>query len=258
MTVYGEERRMELYENERIDYVNDSLKLIQNGEGLTFGTDALLLAGYINGRYKSGIELGGGTGIISMLLISRAKVAHIDCIEVQGEYAELIGRNAEYNSLSERLTAVNADIREYKPDSECEIVFTNPPYMKTESGRSNISDKKNIARHEVNGGIRDFCLCGARMLKYGGAFCIVYRPDRLTELIDGMREAKIEPKRMTFVHANTESIPSMVLIEAKKGGKCGLKVTKPLIIYEDRTNKKYTRDMDYIMENGSFPDEYKG
>ena len=81
---------MKLQDGERLDYVNDSLELIQNTDGLTFGTDALLLAGYIEGRHRSGIELGGGTGIISMLLLTRGKVDSITAIEIQDEYAELI------------------------------------------------------------------------------------------------------------------------------------------------------------------------
>ena len=56
---------------ERCDYVNDSLRLIQETDGLTFGTDALLLAGYINGKYRRGLEIGSGSGIISMFLVTR-------------------------------------------------------------------------------------------------------------------------------------------------------------------------------------------
>ena len=52
---------MELKENERLDYVNDDIELIQNTDGLTFGTDALLLAGYIGSKYALARELGGGT-----------------------------------------------------------------------------------------------------------------------------------------------------------------------------------------------------
>ena len=248
---------MKLKENERLDYVNDDLELIQNTEGLTFGTDALLLAGYVNGKYASGIELGGGTGIVSMLLLTRGKAKKIDCLEVQEEFAELIERNAEHNRLSERLTAVHTDLREYRPEKECELVFTNPPYMKTTSGKSNLDDKKNIARHEVAGSIYDFCKSGSKMLKYGGSFAVVYRPDRMIDLIDAMRSAGLEPKRMTFVHANSCTEPSMVLIEAKKGGKCSLKVTKPLLIYKNTDNKESSDDMSYIMENGSFPPEYR-
>jgi tRNA1Val (adenine37-N6)-methyltransferase len=248
---------MILKENERLDYVNDDIELIQNTDGLTFGTDALLLAGYINGRHELGAELGGGTGIISMLLLARGKVKKIDCLEIQEEYAELIGRNAEHNGFTDRLVPICTDVRDYRPEREREIIFTNPPYMKTTSGRANAFDKKNIARHEVAGTIYDFCRAGSRALKYGGTFAVVYRPDRLIDLVDAMRAEGLEPKRMTFVHANRLSEPSMVLIEAKKGGKCGLKLTRPLIIYKNTDNKEYSDDMEYIMKEGSFPKEYK-
>ena len=62
---------------------------------------------------------------------------------------------------------------------------------------------------------------------------------------------------MTFVHAYIDSEPSMVLIEAKKGGKTGLNLTRPLIIYKSRTDCDYTDDMDFIMENGVFPKDFK-
>ena len=247
---------MTLLENERIDYVNDSLSLIQKTDGLTFGTDALLLAGFIAGKYGYGIELGGGSGIISMLLLTRGKVDKIDALEVQPAYAELIERNAELNGLSERLYSHSADIREFSPVKEADIVFTNPPYMKNDSGRANLKDKKNVARHEVFGGISDFCEAAKRLLKFGGSFYAVYRTDRLCDLISGMREAGIEPKRMTLVHANAAAEPSMVLLEGRLGGKCGLFLTRPLIIYRDGSNSEYGDDMKYIMEHGSFPDEF--
>lgn len=248
---------MTLYENERIDYVNDSLSLIQKTDGLTFGTDALLLAGYISGKYESAAELGGGSGIISMLLLTRKKAMRCVAVEVQAEYAELIRRNAELNGLSDILTAEESDIRSFKPSSEFELVFTNPPYMKATSGRANTLSAKNIARHEICGDIYDFMREGARILKFGGTLAAVYRPDRLTDIISAMRENKLEPKRMTLVYADTESEPSMLLIEAKKGGKSGMLVTSPLIIYEDKALKKYSADMDFIMENGAFPSRFK-
>ena len=242
---------------ERCDFVNDNINLIQDTDGLTFGTDALLLASYITGRYKSGCELGSGSGIISMLLLTRNKLSRCVALEVQSEYAELTAKNASLNNLSDKLSVVNSDLRDYKSPEEFELVFTNPPYMKTNSGKKNITEKKNIARHEVCGDINDFCKHGRKLLKFGGFFAAVYRPDRLVDLISAMRNNDIEPKRMTFVHADTEAEPSMVLVEGKAGGKCGLTLTRPLIIYDDKSHKQYTHDMNYIMENGSFPSEYK-
>ncbi len=247
---------MILHNDERIDEVNDSLSLIQKPGGLTFGTDALLLAGYVNGKYKAAAELGGGSGIISMLILTRGKAQLCDAYEVQEEYADLIRRNAEYNRLSDRLTAIHADIRDIKASERFELVVTNPPYMKADSGASNRDIKKCTARHELHGDISDFTCAAKKLLKFGGSFYAVWRPDRLTDIIASMRNSGIEPKRTTFVYANVNSEPSMMLIEGKRGGKSGMRVTKPLIIYSDKENKQYSPDMNYIMENGKFPDEF--
>ena len=242
-----------LKDGERLDYVNDDLSLIQNPEGLTFGTDALLLAGYCSSKKRLGVELGGGSGIISMLLLAREKLERCICLEIQPEYADLIQRNADLNNLGDRLEAVCTDIREFSNSEECDLVYSNPPYMRTDSGRRNGSDKKNIARHEVFGGIFDFCHAAKRLLKYGGTFAVVYRPDRMCDLISALRENSLEPKRITFVGADKNSAPSMLLCEAKKGGKCGLKITRPLIIYSTEDHKAYSEEMEFIMREGVFP-----
>ena len=242
---------------ERQDFVNDRLTLIQETDGLTFGTDALLLAGYINGKYRRGCEFGSGSGIISMLLVTRGKLDSTVALEVQREYASLTERNVKLNNLEDKIKTVHSDIRDFIPEAEFDIIYTNPPYMKTDSGKKNAVDKKNIARHEVCGDIYDFCKSARKMLKFGGCFAAVYRTDRLIDLVDAMRKSKIEPKRITFVHADVDSEPSMALVEGKAGGKCGLLLTKPLIIYADNSHKQYSSDMNYIMENGSFPSDFK-
>lgn len=246
-----------LYENEREDFVNDDLTLIQKTDGLVFGTDALLLAGYVRGTYSHAAELGGGSGIISMLLLSRKKCKSIDTYELQPDYAELIRRNAERNSLS-GLTSICSDIRNI-PDTQrerCDLVVTNPPYMKADSGERNHTDAKNIARHEVFGTISDFCFAGRKLLKYGGTFAAVYRPDRLCDLLSSMRECGLEPKRITFVHADEKSRASMVLVEAKRGGRCGVFLTRPLLLYKDSSHKEFSDEMKYIDENGCFPPDF--
>lgn len=247
---------MELLDGERLDRVNDDLSLIQKKNGLMFGTDALLLAAYLGRGFGRTMELGGGTGIISMLAISRNKVQSVDAVEVQAEFAELIRRNAALNRLSDRLFAINADVRDLKLAGEYDCVFTNPPYMRSDSGRANEMNEKNLARHEVKGGIYDFCAVGAKALRFGGSFYAVYRPDRLTDLFDAMRSNLIEPKRATFVHADTTAEPSMLLVEGRRGGRPGIKVTRPLIIYRDGRHAEYTDDMNFIMESGSFGEDF--
>ena len=249
-----------LFPNERIDKVNENLTLIQKKDGLTFGTDAFLLASFIkNTPTKKAAELGSGTGIISLLLAERNKLSNIYAIEIQKDFVDLTKRNTHINDLDSKITTDNADVTSIKAsdiDGEVDVVFTNPPYMKTDSGYANRITKKNIARHEVHGSITDFCLAAKRLIRFGGSFFAVYRPDRLTDILYAMREAAIEPKRITLVHADAASIPSMLLIEGKRGGKSGLRMTRPLILYSDASHTEYGADMKYIMENGSFPEDF--
>ncbi len=241
---------------ERIDFVNDDISLIQNTDGLTFGTDALLLAAYVKGKRKTGLEIGSGSGIISLLLLSRNKLDSTVAVEVQETYARLTERNAEKNGFSDRLRVVCADVRDYTGDGECDLVYTNPPYMKTTSGKSNESEAKNAARHEVFGNISDFCEAAKRLLRFGGDFVVVYRPDRLSELMSALHNAGIEPKRMTLVHADFDAKPSMVLVSAKRGAAPGLCVTPPFFIYRSPDGREYSEDMIRVLENGSFPERY--
>ena len=225
-----------LLSDERIDVVNEQLRLIQKKQGLTFGTDAFLLAAYIRRTPRAkAIELGSGTGIISLLLASRAKLGHLWAVEIQPAFADLIARNITVNGFEEEITPLCADLRELSPTQfggEVDLVFSNPPYMRCDSGKRNLADEKYIARHEVCGTIADFCKTAARLLRYGGKFVTVWRPDRLTDLLNALHENGLEPKRMTLVYADANAEPCMVLTEAVKGAAPSLRVSAPLLLYE--------------------------
>ena len=219
-----------LLPDERIDPVNERITLIQKKDGLTFGTDAYLLSAFIKpALHADAAELGTGTGIISLLLAARNKVRSVVAIELQPDYASLASRNVTLNRFKDKIEVRAADIRDCTPASlgrEFDIVFSNPPYMRPSSGPPAGNPGRNAARHETAGGIGDFSAAAGRLLKYGGLFYLVYRPDRLSDLMAGLRASHLEPKRMTFVHADTVSPPSIVLVEAKKGASAGLTVTR--------------------------------
>ena len=247
----------ELEPLERLDEVNDFLRLIQKTDGLTFGTDALLLAAFVRGNRKyRAIEFGAGSGIISLLCAARGKAGKILAVEAQQSYAELTRRNISENNLGSIIEVACVDLRDTKSygGDDCDLIFTNPPYMTVTGGYPNKNEAKNIARHEVLGGISDFCRAAASKLRYGGHLYCVYRPDRITDLLAAMRESRIEPKRMTVVTASHASVPSLVLVEGKRGGSPGLVFTPPLFLYRDETHTAYSDEMNYILEHGSFMD----
>lgn len=234
-----------LLDDERLDYVNEKITLIQKKNGLTFGTDAFLLAAFIKAsRSARAAELGCGTGIISLLCAAREKLGKIYAFEIQDKFFEITERNIKNNGFDGSVIAKCADIRDLTPsdtDGEVDVVFSNPPYMKTDSGKRNETDEKYIARHEVMGNISDFCACASRLLKHGGKFYVVWRPDRISELMQGLARNSLEPKQMTFVHADASSEPSMLLICAAKGGRPYARITAPLILHDPQnTSNKPT------------------
>lgn len=243
---------MILKENERINEINENLKLIERVDGLTFGTDAYLLSAIIPKRTKLiGAELGTGTGVVSLLTLTKNKCQKIYGVEVQGDFFELSQRNASLNGLENKFFGINKNVKDVNStdtDGEVDFVFSNPPYMTTSSGKANESEEKNIARHEVCGDINDFCACAKRLLKHGGNFYVVWRPDRLCDLIFALKSNGLEPKRLTFIHPNTTSAPSLLLICAKLGAKSGLIIDEPIFIYKDGT-AEYTEKYASIYKN---------
>ena len=67
-----------------------------------------------------------------------------------------------------------------------------------------------------------------------------------------MRENNLEPKEMCFVHANTKSEPSIVLVKAKKGASSSVKVIEPLFLNEDNNPKALTERAQKIYEECNF------
>ncbi len=246
---------MELKENERINIINENLRLIENKESLTFGTDAFLLSAYLPKKANSVcVELGVGSGVISLLALTKKKCRHVYGFEVQKNIADIASRNAELNELSGDFTVINKDLRHagvLDIGKEVDTVFSNPPYMKKDSGKQNGNESKNASRHEIFGEINDFCACAKKLLKHGGNFYVVYRPDRMIDLLFALRSNNLEPKRITFIHSNSHTPPSLLLVCAKLGGSAGLVIDKPVYIYKDGTTE-YTEQFQKIYDTCSF------
>ncbi|MBE6636984.1 MAG: methyltransferase domain-containing protein [Ruminococcaceae bacterium] len=220
-----------LLPGETLTTVNDGIRLLQNPEGLTYGTDAFLLASFLRRAPQSiGLEIGCGTGIISLLIAKRQKLRHIHAVEVQAYYAALAKRNTTLNGLDHRIEVSEADARSIR--GIYDVVFMNPPYMKTDSGKRNRDDGKFAARHEVFGDIRELIAASARCLKSGGSYYAVYRPDRMMDLLAAMREHRIEPKRLCTVHADRFHKPSLLLVEGRRDGNSGCDYLRPLFLAE--------------------------
>ncbi len=203
----------------------------------TFGTDAVLLADFAMARKRdNALDLGTGCGIIPLLWLSGEATAHATGLEIDPAAVELAEKSAEENGWSEKMTFVNADMREIKSHLKCEsfdLITCNPPYFKAESGYISPENARANARTELTCTIDDVCRAASLVLKYGGRFCMCHRPERLTDVLLSMRQHKIEPKRLRFVQDRANKAPWLILVEGRKGSKSSLEIQAPLVMKND-------------------------
>ena len=234
--------------SETLDSIK-GIKLFQAKDGYRFSIDAVLLENFISAkRLEKGIELGTGSGIISILLARRLQSANITAVEIQNNLAERAARNISLNNLEGRIEILQRDIRDLKkiyPSNKFDFVFTNPPFRKTKTGRLSIYEERAVARHEIEITLPDLIKTASYLLKHSGKFFLIYHPFRLAELISLLQKAKLEPKRMKFVHSRAGEEAKMVLIEAVKGSGTWLKIAPPLNLYEKGT--EYTLELKKVL-----------
>ena len=228
----------DLMENERLDDLQrNGLKIIQKTDGYCFGMDAVLLSGFASVKPgERALDLGTGTGIIPLLLSAKTKGDHFTGLEIQTEIMKMAQRSVALNGLEKKIDIIQGDIKEASRifgAASFDVVTSNPPYMNDAHGLKNPGDVKAISRHEVLCTLEDVVREGTKALKPGGRFYMVHRPHRLAEIITVMRQYKLEPKRMKFVHPFADKDANMVLIEAVRGGGAWLKLEPPVIVYKE-------------------------
>jgi len=238
-------------EGETLDRLFDGrLKVLQPAKGYRFSVDALLLAAFFQERQADHVlEIGPGSGIISLILALRTDTLHLTGIEIQEDLADLARRNVAMNRLSERIEIRTGDIRRMVkslPASSFDAVIFNPPYRRMHSGKVNPNRQKAVARHEVEGSFKDFLQGARRLLKPFGRAAFIYPAPRCTEAISRMRHEKIEPKRMRIVHSYPDSEAQFILVEGIKEGGEELHILPPLFIY--KTGKEYSDEMNDIFK----------
>ncbi len=234
--------KVELHENERLDdLLAGGLKIIQNKTEFCFSLDAVLLAHFATVRKNDcGLDLGTGTGVLPLLLSSRAK--KIDALEINPVTFELAQRNIRLNNLEHKLSVMHGnlcEIGQYCQPSCMDFVVSNPPYRQINHGHLNELDGVARARHEISATLDDVVKAASYALKYRGRFAMVHLPERLNEIILAFHKYNIAAKRLQFVQPKKNKAPNIVLIEGVKNGSlAGLKVEPALIVHED--NGDYT------------------
>ena len=205
------------------------------------GTDCVLLADFARTTgARRGIDLGCASGILSLLLLWRAPALHMTGLELREDAAALARENMARNGLAPRSEMLAGDIRSHRSlfgTGSFDLAVANPPYFPLGSGALSPDPARAAARGETDCTLQDLCAAAAYLLRTGGSFCLVHRPERLSELFVCLSAVGLEPKRLRLVCPREGSAPSLVLVEARRGGKPGLQI-EPALVLTDADGKE--------------------
>ncbi len=212
------------------------IRIIQPRRGYRFSVDSVLLARFVMVRKSDRVlELGAGTGVISLAIDALYQPREIVALEIQAELVTMLRRNAELNRANS-IHAIAADLRQMDeatlPRESFDLVVANPPYRASKTGRLSPQEGRRIARSESSATLEDFVAAASRCARRGGKAALVFAADRSAELISMLREHRLEPKRMRFVHPYATAPAAAILIEARKDGGIEVAIEPPLILFD--------------------------
>ena len=223
--------------------------IIQNDFGYRYSIEPFLLADFAQLLPDQKVlDIGTGCGIIPLLMVFREPTLKVTGIEIQGTAAESAKKNVSTNKM--KIKIVNDDFLDWAQRVEIEpfdLIVSNPPYRKLNSGRTNPDLGKAIARHELKLNLPCMLDKAQSILKQSGHITLAYPPIRLQEALGELESRKLFPNRIRFIHGNQNAKAKIFLIDAIKEKKSDLIVNFPLYVYNK--DGSYSKEMQKIYDS---------
>ncbi len=206
------------------------------------GTDANILSVWcdVNG-VKSALDIGTGSGVISMVIASRCN-AGIDAIEIDKTSCDEAGNNFRNSPYADRLKIIHGDFKDFSNSSEnkYDLVISNPPFF-TNYPLSTKKENRNKARHTIHLSHDQLIKGAIKVMHPTGRLCIVIPYDIHHKLVNKAKELDLFIHRQLLIHPRHNTEPNRINMEFRFG--------KP--------NNLISEDFIVRTPEGFFTDQYK-
>ena len=214
--------------------------------GYRFSMEPFFLAKFPNLRPGMRIlDVGTGSGIIPILLLTREVDLDIRAIEIQSSLLQVAKKNLTHNGMDSLVELVHGNFSQTADDWEhCsfDVIISNPPYGKINHGRINPDPAKAMARHELTLNHQSLIKACAPLLKPEGQLILTYPPGRYHEILHALEVNGLRLSHVQWIYGSLSKEASFFLVSAKK---CNV-------------HSKVEDEQFYIYnENGFYSDEMK-
>ena len=118
----------------------------QQGCAMKINTDGVLLGATVSADNPTRIlDIGTGTGVITMMLAQRFPKAEVDAVEIDEEAFIRSQDNFQKSPFQSRLQGFQGSFEELKPNEKYDLIVSNPPFYT--NSLHNPDSRKKLARH---------------------------------------------------------------------------------------------------------------
>ncbi|MGK6343916.1 tRNA1(Val) (adenine(37)-N6)-methyltransferase [Chryseobacterium sp. DT-3] len=141
----------------------------QSKDVFRVGTDGVLLGVLAHVKNASEVlEVGTGTGLISLMLAQRNNRASFFGLDINADAAMLTRTNFEHSPFHSRLKNIHQDLKTFETEKKFDLIISNPPYFEESA-----SDKDKIARQTVELNFHQLISASAKFLSDHGILSVI-------------------------------------------------------------------------------------
>ena len=239
-----------MYVSEKMEYLPNGFTLHIPDGAFPLSTDSMVLSDFVRlPRNARVADLGSGCGTLGLLLCAGNADCQVTGIELDPLAHEAALRNIQVNRLSGRMNSICTDLRKFACEASpgsFDVCISNPPYFSGGAASRTLPD----ARQEICCSLPELLDAAGRLLKYGGDFFLVHKPERLAQIISLGASHKLEAKRILLLRHREGGPITLVLLQLRKGGKPGLTIHEQALFTPDGTPTDYYKSVYHLDMQG--------
>ncbi len=209
--------------------------IIQKKSAMKVGTDGVMLGAWASvNNAKNILDIGCGTGLISLMIAQRNSKADIIGIEIDKETSKEANININNSQWAERISIYNTSLQNYISSQKFDLIISNPPFFH----KTTFNNKRNIARHSNFLSFDDILNYTASNLSDTGKFSVIIPKESENNFIKNAKNHNLYLRKICNIKGNEKTNIVRVMLELSF--QKIEKKTEEIIIEIDRN--RYTED----------------
>lgn len=221
----------------------------QQNSALKVGTDAMILGASVdNHNVKSVLDIGAGTGVLSLMMAQKFPQAKITAIEIDEQASMDCQENFNHSNWAERLQLIQKDFLTWSTSQQFDLIVSNPPFYQSTLLNKNQQEAK--AKHENSLPSKQLVKSIGHFLSEKGVVWLIFPWEDFSKWQIHFKENNLFVQREVAVFGKKGKFPNRIIVALKK---VDFPSQKSELILRD-SNGNYTEQYIRLTEDFHFND----